>query len=85
MRRVIAFAAIISTIGMFNLFDVIYVLVGAGGGTDRAGLLTGPFIFQQAFGLFKFGYASASAYVVALIIVGLSLLQIRASERGELE
>ena len=81
MRRVIAFVAIVSTIGMFEMFEMPYLLLRSGGGVDRAGLLTAPFIFQQAFELFKFGYASAIAYVIALIIIGLSLLQMFASER----
>ncbi len=81
MRRVIAFAAILSTIGMFNLFDEAYMLVGPGGGVDRAGLLMGLIIYKQAFLNFKFGYASALAYVNALFIIALSFLQIFISER----
>ena len=83
MRRVIAFAAILSTIGMFNLFDEAFVLVGSGGGVDRAGLLTGLYIFQQAFLSFKFGYASAVAYATAVIIIALSFLQIYVTERNQ--
>ena len=82
MRRVIAFAAILSTIGMFNLFEEAYMLVGPGGGTDRAGLLMGLIIYSQAFSKFNFGYASALAYVNAVIIIALSFFQIFASERG---
>jgi ABC-type sugar transport system permease subunit len=81
MRRVIAFAAILSTIGMFNVFDEAYMIGGGGGGPEQAGLVTGVFIFREAFLNFKFGYASAIAYVVALIIVALSVLQIYTSER----
>ena len=82
MRRVIAFAAILSTIGMFNLFEEAYMLVGPGGGTDRAGLLMGLLIYSQAFSKFNFGYASALAYANAVIIIALSFLQIVATERA---
>ena len=82
MRRVIAFAAILSTIGMFNIFEEAYMLVGTGGGTDRAGLLMGLIIYSQAFSKFNFGYASALAYANAVIIIALSFLQIFASERA---
>ena len=82
MRRVIAFAAILSTIGMFNLFEEAYMLVGPGGGTDRAGLLMGLLIYSQAFSKFNFGYASALAYANAVIIIALSLVQIVATERA---
>jgi cellobiose transport system permease protein len=81
MRRVIAFAAILSTIGIFNVFDEAYMLGGGGGGPEQAGLVTGVFIFREAFLNFKFGYASAIAYTIALIIIGLSVLQIYTSER----
>ena len=82
MRRVIAFAAILSTIGMFNIFEEAYMLVGPSGGTDRAGLLMGLIIYSQAFRSFNFGYASALAYANAVIIIALSFLQIVASERA---
>ena len=85
MRRVIAFAAILSTIGMFNIFEEAYMLVGTGGGTDRAGLLMGLIIYSQAFSKFNFGYASALAYANAVIIIALSFLQIFASERAASE
>ena len=85
MRRVIAFAAILSTIGMFNIFEEAYMLVGTGGGTDRAGHLMGLIIYSQAFSKFNFGYASALAYANAVIIIALSFLQIFASERAASE
>lgn len=82
MRRVIAFAAILSTIGMFNIFEEAFMLVGTSGGTDRAGLLMGLIIYSQAFSKFNFGYASALAYANAVIIMALSFVQIFASERA---
>jgi cellobiose transport system permease protein len=81
MSRVIAFAAILSTIGTFNLFDEVFLMVGAGGGIQQAGLVTGLLIYRTAFQTYRFGYASAIAYAVAFIILGLSLLQVFVSER----
>jgi ABC-type sugar transport system permease subunit len=81
LRRVIAFAAILSTIGMFNLFDEVYLVAGVGGGVQQAGLVTGLLIYRTAFQIYKFGYASAIAYAVAFIIVGLSLLQLYIGEQ----
>ncbi|MBI2940024.1 MAG: sugar ABC transporter permease [Chloroflexi bacterium] len=81
MARVIAFAMILSTIGMFNLFDEVYLVVGSGGGPYEAGLVTGLLIYRTAFETFKFGYASAIAYAVGVIIIALSMLQIFFSER----
>jgi ABC-type sugar transport system permease subunit len=81
MSRVIAFAAILSTIGTFNLFDEVFLMVGVGGGVQQAGLVTGLLIYRTAFQTYRFGYASAIAYAVAFIILGLSLLQVFVSER----
>ena len=67
---------------MFNVFEEAYMLVGPGGGTDRAGLLMGLLIYSQAFSKFNFGYASALAYANAVIIIALSLVQIVATERA---
>jgi lactose/L-arabinose transport system permease protein len=81
MSRVIAFAAILSTIGTFNIFDEVFMLVGRNGGIQQAGLVTGLLIYRTAFQSYRFGYAAAIAYAVAFIIVALSLLQVYASER----
>src|SRR5262245_14994172 len=81
MRSVILFDAIISTIGTFNLFAEPYVLFGPGGGMDQAGLVTGTFLYQNSFRYFKFGYASAIAWVLAAIIFALSMLQLKLGSR----
>ncbi len=81
MSRVIAFSAILSTIGTFNLFDEVYMLVGRTGGVGEAGLVTGLLIYRTAFQSYRFGYAASIAYAVAVVIVALSLLQMLVSER----
>jgi cellobiose transport system permease protein len=81
MRPVILFDAIISTIGTFNLFAEPYVLFGQDGGPGQAGLVTGTLLYQNAFVYFKFGYGAALAWVLALIIVVLSMLQLKLGSR----
>lgn len=81
MRPVILFDAILSTIGAFNLFAEPYVLFGPEGGMQQAGLLTGTFLYQNSFRFFKFGYASAIAWVLAVIIFALSMLQLKFGSR----
>jgi ABC-type sugar transport system permease subunit len=81
MRPVILFAAIISTIGTFNLFAEPYVLFDADGGTAQAGLVTGTLLYQNAFIYFKFGYGAALAWVLALIVFVLSMLQLKLGSR----
>ena len=89
MRPVILFDFIITTIGSFNLFEEPYVLFGGPGGniggTDNAGLVTGTLIYQNSFVYFNFGYGAAIAWIVALIIFVLSMLQLRVGSRNEVE
>lgn len=81
MRPVILFDAIISTIGTFNLFAEPYVLFGPDGGIGQAGLVTGTLLYQNAFVYFKFGYGAALAWVIALIIFVLSMIQLKLGSR----
>jgi ABC-type sugar transport system permease subunit len=81
MRPVILFDAIISTIGTFNLFAEPFVLFGQDGGIGQAGLVTGTLLYQNAFVYFKFGYGAALAWVLALIIFVLSMIQLRLGSR----
>jgi ABC-type sugar transport system permease subunit len=81
MRPVILFDAIISTIGTFNLFAEPFVLFGQDGGIGQAGLVTGTLLYQNAFVYFKFGYGAALAWVLALIIFVLSMLQLKLGSR----
>ena len=81
MRPVILFDAIISTIGTFNLFAEPFVLFGQDGGIGQAGLVTGTLLYKNAFVYFKFGYGAALAWVLALIIFVLSMIQLKLGSR----
>ena len=84
MQPVILFDAILSTIGAFNLFAEPYVLFGPGGGIAQSGLLTGTFLYQASFLFFKFGYGASIAWVLAIIISLLSMLQMKVGSRETL-
>ncbi len=81
MRPVILFDVVLSTINTFNLFAEPYSLFGITGGADQSGLTTGLLMYRTSFQFFKFGYGSAMAYVVGLIIFVLSLIQLRVGTR----
>jgi ABC-type sugar transport system permease subunit len=82
MVPVMLFDAIISTIGTFNLFEEPFALFGgADGGVGQSGLTTGLFMYQNAFVFSKFGYGSAIAWAVAIIIFVLSMLQLKLGNR----
>jgi ABC-type sugar transport system permease subunit len=75
MRPVILFSVVLSTMGSFNLFSEIYNLTR--GGPVNATITPVIEIFNQAFGNFRLGYASAMAYLYFIILFVLTLVQFR--------
>jgi ABC-type sugar transport system permease subunit len=82
MRPVILFDVVLSTINTFNIFAEPYSLFGVTGGANQSGLVTGLLLYRTSFQFFKFGYGSAMAYIVGLIIFVLSLIQLRIGTRN---
>jgi len=82
LRPVIIFAVILSTMGSFGLFAEVMTLTW-GGRPMRATLTTLVHIYGVAFGNYRFGRASAQAYVYFAIVFVLSLLQVRYFGREE--
>lgn len=82
MRPVILFSVILSTMGSFSLFNEVQALT-QGGNPARATLTTLVHIYNVAFGDFRFGRASAQAYVYFALILVLTLLQFRYFGREE--
>jgi lactose/L-arabinose transport system permease protein len=83
MRPVITFAVVLSTMGSFGLFTEVYTLTNPPGGPMNATITPIISIFNQAFGNFRFGYASAMSYVYFAVIFVLTLLQVRYIGRRE--
>ena len=75
MRPTFVFCGIMSLIGTFYMFDEVFVLTQGGPGTSSTNF--GLFLFNQAFTDFRFGYASAAAYTVALVVFLTSLFILR--------
>lgn len=80
MRPAIVFVAIVSTIGTFNLFEEPYVLFGKRV-VDQAAVVTGTYLYQNSFVYFKLGYGAAIAWVIALIVIVLSMIQLKLGGR----
>ncbi len=76
---VILFNLIIGIISAMQQFALPFVLWGAGGGPDNAGLLYSVQLFNVAFQQFQMGYAAAMAWILFAIILILSLLSMRLS------
>ncbi|MGW6916313.1 carbohydrate ABC transporter permease [Kitasatospora sp. NPDC054939] len=75
LRPVLLFTVVLSTIGTLQLFDEPYVLTR--GGPDNATLTVSMYLYDNGFRYFDFGYASAIAYALTLIVSVLGAIQMR--------
>ena len=80
VRNVIVVAILLTAIGAFKVFDLIYVLTA--GGPGNASEVLGTYIYSASFTLERMGYASAIAEVLLAIAIALGLIQLRASRGG---
>jgi raffinose/stachyose/melibiose transport system permease protein len=65
----------LSTIGGLKLFDQVFAITGGGPGYSTETLST--LIYKQAFVFGQYGYSTAVALVLALLVSGLALIQMR--------
>lgn len=70
------FVLVISIIGSFQVFDIVFVLTS--GGPLGATKVLVFYLYEHAFKYFDMGYASAVAYVLFALLFVLTLVQIRA-------
>lgn len=80
----IFFLVIVNTIAGFQTFTEAYTAYfGAGNSTydNSSALFYVIYLFQQAFEYFHMGYASAMAWVLFLIIMIITVIQLRVSKR----
>nr|NNM91087.1 sugar ABC transporter permease [Bacilli bacterium] len=80
LRPLLVLEFILSTIGTLQLFTEPYILTA--GGPDNSSLTPVLYLYQVGFQQFHFGYASALAYVLALIIAIFSFFQLRFTRGG---
>lgn len=85
IRGSISFVGVISIIHAFQAFDLVYVLNGANGGPETATYVLGIMLFQHAFSFLEFGYASALAWVMFAILLGLTVMQLRIARQRSWE
>ncbi|WP_240941231.1 sugar ABC transporter permease [Paenibacillus sp. HB172176] len=79
LSPVIFFTIIIGVINSFKVFDLIFVLTQGGPGRSTQVLVYT--IYNVAFKQFDFGYASAMAYILFLLILVFSYLQFRGQKK----
>jgi multiple sugar transport system permease protein len=75
IRPTTMFVTVLLVIGASQVFTQVYVTTGGGPFDSTGVMLTNA--YQQAFSFFYFGYAAAIASLMAVIILGLSIVYIR--------
>jgi len=76
----IFFNLVMSMIGSFQVFNEAYLMRPfADGGPNNATLFYVLYLYRKAFQHFQMGYASAMAWILFAIILGLTLIVIRSS------
>lgn len=79
LRPIMFFASIIAVINSFKVFDMVYMLTN--GGPGRATNVLVYSIYTEGFRKYNFGYASAMAYVLFLMILIVTLIQFRGEKK----
>jgi multiple sugar transport system permease protein len=79
LSPVIFFNLILTIIGSFQIFTPAFVLSGGNGAPADSALFYVLYVYQQAFQLFKFGYASALAWLLFVVIMIATLIQFKFS------
>ena len=78
LRPILLFVFIISTINAYNVFTSVYILTTGSQGAQGNAVRTLVFdIYENGFRYFKWGYASAEAVCLFVIILALTVLQFR--------
>ncbi|MBA8795020.1 multiple sugar transport system permease protein [Friedmanniella endophytica] len=79
----IFFNVLVLTIAALQVFDQAYLLYGpAGTGTTPdAALFYGVYLFRQAFEQFNFGFAAAMAWVLFVLVLIITVIQVRVGNR----
>jgi ABC-type sugar transport system permease subunit len=81
IRPTLTFVLVLLVIGASQVFTQVYITTGGGPFGSTAVLLTEA--YQQAFSYFYFSYAAAIASLMAVVVLGLSILQIRVMRRNK--
>ena len=81
LRPILALVLIMTMIGSFQVFDTVSVTTQ--GGPVNATRVLQYYIYDLAFGRFQFGYASAIAVGLLIILAALTAVQYRLMRAGE--
>lgn len=79
MTPVVFFHLVTSVIGALQFFTIPYIMVGATGGPGQTLLFYSIYLYKQGFQQFKMGYASAMAWLLFMVALGITLLIFRSA------
>ncbi|AFZ25112.1 carbohydrate ABC transporter membrane protein 1, CUT1 family [Cylindrospermum stagnale PCC 7417] len=77
LQPVTFFVVAVGVIGTFQLFDQSYIFSGGTGGPNNATLTVVLLIYQAVFRNLQMGYAAAVAFLLAAVIIAITLIQRR--------
>jgi multiple sugar transport system permease protein len=81
LRPVTTYVVITGLIGAFQIFEAVYIIffrnAGVIGGLRDSALMIVPYLYDQGFGHFYLGRASAIAWVLLIIIFVISMIHLR--------
>lgn len=75
LKPVTFFVTTMGVIGTFQLFDQSYIFSNGSGGPNNATLTVVLLIYQYVFRDLQMGYAAAIAFLLAVVIIGITVLQ----------
>lgn len=77
LSPILFFNIVMGFIGAIQEFDRVYIMGNGGNGPNDSLLVPAKYLFTNAFGYFKMGYASALAWTIFAVILIITLVQFR--------
>jgi N-acetylglucosamine transport system permease protein len=78
-------AMIFAGLGAFDMFAITRIMVVSGSSTGRPADVLATYLYEQAFEASRFGYATAIAVTLFLLVLTLSVLTMRVTRREAVE
>ncbi|TAD89746.1 MAG: sugar ABC transporter permease [Alphaproteobacteria bacterium] len=81
----LVFLCVLTTIGLLRIFDIVYAMTGGGRAAPGGPLnSTKPlvlYIYESAFSSFEMGFAAAQTVVLFLILLAITMIQLKVSKK----
>jgi multiple sugar transport system permease protein len=79
LSPIVFFNVLLETVNAFQAFTPAFIVSGGSGGPADSTLFYTLYLYQEGFTSFKFGYASAMAWVLLVVVAIVTALMFRAS------